>query len=301
MKRLRMILILTIIGLASILMYSCSNNDNVKEEDYTIIFNLMGGSYNDSNESVIVKASYNEVVNPIIPMREGFIFDGWCSTLDETMNNDMDFDIPINKSKVVYAVWHRLTIEYELNGGFFTKYSTIQELRRDFMSDYQTIYPIDASSFFWGSSGTMESFLENNTFYVKWRPLFEYIRSVCNSYKAIREIEYLFNNIASEDDFVNVRLQLHAFLNNTKLHYNDGKVDDTPDYSKLSILNKVWPYYKKAAQTFFDNSKDYTLPNPRLENKTFLGWYDNPECNGERITFIPAGTMENKKYYALWQ
>ena len=51
----------------------------------------------------------------------------------------------------------------------------------------------------------------------------------------------------------------------------------------------------------FDNSKDFVLPIPHYENKVFGGWYDNSECQGEKVTFIPAGTTSNQKYYALWQ
>lgn len=302
MKQLKFSLLILLTIFPCLFICSCTNETNDDEPtDYTIIFNLMGGRYNDSTDSITVAVKRDELVSPIVPSKVGFVFGGWCSTLDEVMNSDMDFTKPINESKVVYALWQRLTVEYELNGGFFCKYSSIYELRNDFMSDYQTIRPISSNEFIWGSWGTLDRFLENDTFFNKWQPLFKYIREVCGSASTVTEIDYLLNRISTENDFTGIRLQLHAFLNQTKVSGEDWYTDDTADYSDTKVLDKVWNYYKGSVPPFFDNSKDFVLPIPHYENKVFGGWYDNSECQGEKVTFIPAATTSNQKYYALWQ
>ena len=46
-------------------------------------------------------------------------------------------------------------------------------------------------------------------------------------------------------------------------------------------------------------SSTYTLPTPVKEGYVFLGWYDNPNGTGNKITSIPAGWKG--KLYALWE
>ena len=44
---------------------------------------------------------------------------------------------------------------------------------------------------------------------------------------------------------------------------------------------------------------EITLPNA-TGNVNFLGWYDNPECTGNPITKIEAGTTGNIVLYGKW-
>lgn len=310
MRRLKITLLLVLFTLPCLVISSCKdNNDNNIKEDYTIIFNLMGGEYNDTTESVKVEAKMNERIEPITPTKSGYIFSGWSSSLDEVMTNDVDFSKPINESKVVYAIWKRNTIEYELNGGYFTKYESIDKLCNDFISDFNVITECYLYSFFWQSWGDLEDFFSNSLFYTKWKPLLEYLRTTTNNSETIMQIESLINRTVYNSDYNEIRLYIHAFLNQYKMygsdaHYRDYKPFEsfeTPDFGNDEILDKVWAYYKDTAPSFFDNSKDYILPVPRMDGKTFMGWYDNPECTGEKVTYIPAGTTENKKYYCLWQ
>ncbi len=49
---------------------------------------------------------------------------------------------------------------------------------------------------------------------------------------------------------------------------------------------------------FIEEGKEFELPTPKKEGYTFLGWYDNPEFNGEKITTITAS--KNMTFYAKW-
>lgn len=46
-------------------------------------------------------------------------------------------------------------------------------------------------------------------------------------------------------------------------------------------------------------SEEYTLPIPIKEGYAFLGWFDNEECEGTALTFIPAGWTGT--LYASWK
>ena len=46
-------------------------------------------------------------------------------------------------------------------------------------------------------------------------------------------------------------------------------------------------------------SSTYTLPTPVKEGYVFVGWYDNPNGTGNKITSIPAGWKG--KLYAIWE
>ncbi len=50
--------------------------------------------------------------------------------------------------------------------------------------------------------------------------------------------------------------------------------------------------------TVLDNYILYS--NPQRENNVFIGWYENPDFSGNKVTYIPAGTIGNKQFYAKW-
>jgi len=76
----------------------------------------------------------------------------------------------------------------------------------------------------------------------------------------------------------------------TKINFNLGAVPeaDLPD-----------------ALPTFDTEDGCVLTDeeyiPSSDRAIFLGWYDNPEFNGEPITEIPANTTEEVTVYAKWQ
>ena len=47
--------------------------------------------------------------------------------------------------------------------------------------------------------------------------------------------------------------------------------------------------------------KNVLLPTPTKNDYMFLGWYDNPEFVGDKITSIPIGTVGDKYLYAKWK
>ena len=53
-----------------------------------------------------------------------------------------------------------------------------------------------------------------------------------------------------------------------------------------------------SLDSFIASDLPYVLPTPNLEGKVFLGWYENPEFTGSKITSIAFGTENDVKLYA---
>ena len=47
--------------------------------------------------------------------------------------------------------------------------------------------------------------------------------------------------------------------------------------------------------------EDITLKDPHQDGYNFLGWYDNSETTGTKVTTIPAGSYGNKTFWAKWE
>ena len=52
--------------------------------------------------------------------------------------------------------------------------------------------------------------------------------------------------------------------------------------------------------TTYQYGTSVTLPTISRNGCTFIGWYDNPNCEGTKITSIPSTATGNKTFYAKW-
>ena len=80
---------------------------------------------------------------------------------------------------------------------------------------------------------------------------------------------------------------LYAKWKSNRTEYNityslDGGTNPSGEWSK---------YYADEA---------FTLPVPKKDRYTFLGWYDNASFNGDSITVLPLGSSGNRTFYAKW-
>lgn len=302
MKKIKVLLIFFIsILLCSFV--SCVKEKENEQNEYQVIFNLMGGTFNDSEESVVMKLKENELVDVITPVKAGYKFGGWSSKLSASMVNDCDFTKGITSSSVVYAIWSLPQISYELNGGFFTRYNSFEELVNDFINDYKNRRDwISAEWFFDASWNTVNDFFQNKSFFDKWKPLLEYIKAVSLNTTCNRQINNILDGkFISDEDYAELRMNIHNFLNRLSKHDNENyNYLSTIDYSKEENITKVWNYFKKDASPYYDSTSTYVLPVPFSNNKKFVGWYANSQFTGEKVTEIPEGTITDLKYYALW-
>ena len=76
--------------------------------------------------------------------------------------------------------------------------------------------------------------------------------------------------------------------------FNVGFVANAP----LGLINENWG--SGGQWSTFTIRDTRTLPSLSWQGMEFLGWYDNPDFNGTRITNIPAGSLGNRRFYARW-
>lgn len=301
MKKINKLLIFVIM-IFSMCFVSCQQEQEENKE-HQVIFNLMGGVYNESEESVVIKTNDLGFVTPVVPTKTGYKFLGWSSNLNQSMINDVDFTVPLKESKVVYAVWSLPQISYELNGGYFTKYNSFDELVEDLVNDFTTIREwINKYWFFDDTYNTINEFFQNKAFFEKWKPLLEYLKVVSLDSTCNRQINNILDGkYSSDESYAELRMNIHNLINRYSKHPDQRySYLTTIDYSNDEVIDKIWDYFKINTPSYYDSSSDYVLKTPRALGKTFVGWYDNPEFTGEKITVIPAGTITDLKYYALW-
>lgn len=246
---------------------------------------------------------------PILKSKEK-IFGGWYD------NPEFDGE-PITILKVedinqdinLYARWYGIEISYNLNYGK-------DDLTIAFLSDFYdflvatgvydpTIYTFD--NFFEETSNityssTMADALftsgveleqqSESTFIGwcykndKWMPLInyfiEYIPIAMDS-----QYDFFYINVASLDTILRL-------LFNGKYSYEEDA---------LSICYKKMPLCIEPVELpriIYD--QDIELPTLKTEGRIFIGWYDNPEFDGESITILKAEDIKQSiKLYAKWE
>lgn len=290
-------------------LWGCTSNEN-KDEKYLVTYNLMGGSYNDSTEYPVVEVKQGDTIENITPIRNGFIFKGWTNKLDDSMTGDYDFDSQIVENTVLYAVWHRPQIQYNLNEGYFTSYNSIDVLIDDFMNDYiswrrwGSFRPNEFVDYSWHGM----QFFSYSNYGSKWDGLLYYLANLSsNNSKSIFEnfINSNRDNYSHENDNndneIKMRYEIQAFLTKSQIINTEWPVLTTADYSNSNILDSLWKYFIVDSTNFYDNSSDYYLAIPHRDGYVFEGWYETADFNGEAVQFIPQGTEVNKTFYAKWR
>ena len=283
--------------------YSCSKNEESVDDnkEYVVTYNLMGGMYEDATSYQIIVKNGN-LVEDITPVKDGYSFVGWTTRLTETLNVDFDLNQKITSNTVLYAVWRRPQITFELDGGYFGMYNHVSDLIDAFLNDFSGYmgWPIDEYGFFDSSYGRGIEFFKNSNYGEKWTPLLEYLKTKSNN------PGYLSSFINSNRDHNSstspyVRAEITGFLKQTQDERKSWPQVTSGAYHDPSVIEDIWQYFKGDSINFYNANEDYILPTPHKTGSYFLGWYDNPEFNGEKITYIPKGSVDNKTYYAKWQ
>ena len=117
MKKILAIFFIILIFFVPIKVKAVESSIEFKEQNvsYLVNFNSNGGNEIESQKVL----ENNNVIKPLDPIKEGYIFDGWYS--DSLLKNKFDFNTLVNKNIELYAKWiESITITYDLNGGIAT-------------------------------------------------------------------------------------------------------------------------------------------------------------------------------------
>lgn len=87
---------------------------------------------------------------------------------------------------------------------------------------------------------------------------------------------------------------------------SEGEVGDKKFYAKLTKLHKLTLFFNGGTvvdyQKYFTALDEVVLPENIYNNDLyFLGWYDNVEFTGNKVTKIDVGTNEDKTFYARFE
>lgn len=187
-------------------------------------------------------------------------------------------------------------INWELNGGkVAAAVPTNAELWEAFKPYYNEFYslkradqPIDKVSTF--APALMQKIMTDETSEYKWLGDYIYAEATAQEYALSTDMAN-----ATEGPW---RWSVHAFFNCAPANSLAVKVAGFETAGKPEAWGAA---YQAVHETVLPTSvsDEYTLPTPTKMGATFLGWFDNEECDGKALTTIPAnyaGTL-----YASWK
>ena len=292
----------------SLTLFSCKN------EEINISFDTNGGTYVNS----ITYKSGGNLRLPENPVKEGYSFDGWY--LDNDHNHIFEDSLLLEKDVILYARWkiNKYTIEYNSMGG-----SAVNPLTQD----YNTVVvapsnPTREGYTFGGwyideelTSAFSFSIMpaENIELFAKWIINAYSVSFNSNGGTPISTKTFLYD---SELDNLPIPSKLGYVFSNWFL---DDEFEQSTNGNNMPAKN-IEIYAKWEISTFSiiynleDGTNNYNNPNnyniesenflllePIKEGYVFIGWYDNPQYNGQKITHINIQNLDDITLYAKWR
>ena len=274
-----------------------------KDLHYTINYELDGGTCDNLTYEAIEGAN---IYLPD-PTKEGYQFLGWSF---EKNSDEYIISFELTKDTTVYANWERLyEIEYVLNINNQT-YETRDELVTDFINDFNILMnksyasPDDISSGSWSDIEYHlffeKSFDDGTSVRDKWLWLAEYIYEVAvntlpSSNQTMRGMNALIKRLDmnSNDPYV-ISYAFRAFLKGIQIR--PGTDFASPDFSNYQNANGFYDKMNGNKRITESGFGETILMIPEYNGYTFLGWYDNPNFEGEPIQVTSSAIT----VYAKW-
>ena len=148
---------------------------SISDRTYMISFNANGGIVSTSEKEVLYYSVYGELPTPI---REGYAFVGWYTSLTEGEKVTSDSLYQLKENQTLYAMWaDEVTVTFDANGGSVTTTSKnigVGETYGDLPTPTRTGYTFDGWNTDQDGTGsiitstTNVSITENQTLYAMW-------------------------------------------------------------------------------------------------------------------------------------
>ena len=229
--------------------------------------------------------------NPERPDADGvsYTFTGWDKEVAPLTENVV-YTATYSSQKVNY-------LTYVVNGGNFKYYSyddVVKELLYDYNKCYKTSYTTATMPTGAWELINFHSFYFNGDNATKWQWLLEYLGEVGSGVnrqacKALANSNSVANFESKNENYkYSVSYELRAFIKGGQISSNGSY--PTNDYSTYDLQNGFWDIYQEVVEQ--DLVKKITstakmfLPKLYKLNYEFVGWYDNPEFEGDAITSL---------------
>lgn len=281
---------------------------------FSINIDLDGGYMDSKYTEGNNKANYGVEISLPMPIKEGYLFDGWY-------NNGERFDgnFVVEKNTNITVKWVDLStlkdkyqVTLNLNGGTLYKYNIKEDLVDDFYADFSTFakQPVDNTNFgdvanrlIIGENG----FFGNAEYREKWLFLLEYLATTAR-YEYKDYFTMVINNVEMNGDQRNIgrrviKNEILAFFVNAERNDTDrwGPSIISGNYTSEELQKGYLKYCQVSAPTEYITGVGITLLEPIKEGYYFLGWYDNEEYMGQAYTKIDINEYGDRTFYALWK
>lgn len=193
-------------------------------------------------------------------------------------------------------------ITYELNGGVTNDdgWQDKTDMLEAFAVDYNAV---TGKSVSWGADtkpgdiqattyDKMYEIFGDATVGTKWIWLKDYVIKVATdaNHKSLASLQAGTNSYW--------RGAIDGFFTNSQ--FATGAWNECPDFSSAGLPEAFIPTWGHAfaGPAEYDGTADVTIPDPYKEGESFLGWYENADFSGERVTVIAAGRSGDITLYA---
>ena len=243
--------------------------------DVDVQWVLNGGKVDGTLPSKIEGSAYTLPT----PTRAGYRFQGWFDNEDGT-GTALE-TLPVDYKGTVYAIWERTSVTWQLNGGVV--YPDNQWLWDDFQNYFNEYYgtskelqPITNVLGFW-----------TENFDPSWKMLVESTAYTNSDYWWLGH--YIWGAYGGHGGEQWWRESLADFFNNVDPKvwraFAKGRGADSRFHTPITLPDQI--------------TSLYTIPTPEKEGCEFVGWYDNPNGEGDPIDKLDPGY--NSTVYAIWE
>ena len=270
---------------------------NYKEEEYTINFELYGGTYTGPK---VIK--YGEALTLTTPTKEGFTFLGWS-----LVSGSCDYVTEIigKEGITVYADFKEnktypdgtYPIRYYLNGGSWdVTYKTPAEIGLEFMADFNASshqsYTPDKLDCAYIESSWFGDMMKNKTYLNKWMWLLDAIWEVNNGASNLKAATADFSSGEVKGFYLG---NLNGFFTSTQ-HKDAYLGPMSANFADPVISRKVYekgiPVSEdKGPETYVEGTGVSVLPIPVKERFEFLGWKDSVGNIVQSISSLQIGEV----------
>ena len=238
---------------------------------------LNGGKVDGTLPSKIEDSEYTLPT----PTRAGYIFLGWYANAEGT-GTALE-TLSVGYKGTVYALWESTSVTWQLNGG--KVYPDNQWLWEDFQKYFNEYYGTSKEP--QPITNVLDFWTEN--FDTSWKMLVEDQAYTTSDYWWLGHYIWGAYNGANGTSEQWWRESLADFFNNDDpkvwREFAKEKSADSRFYTPITLPDQI--------------TSDYTIPTPEKEGFDFVGWYDNPNGEGKKLTTLPVGY--NSTVYAIWQ
>lgn len=293
-----------------------------------ITFDLDGGHFKETSTPTVVSIYTDEDITLNRAYKDGFLFMGWYIGEEEVTSETNFYENTTIKAvyKSMSELEESYSVNLNLNGGHMYQLNSSKEgygMMDDFSYEYQNMlnsfiqdvaqelnrnrWELSWGNFYKGTQNTLiggDAFFGNDDHWNDWRFFIMFLYQYANEETKPYLYELAVNNYMNSGvtygaEQAAIRNEINGATDYGESVNTVGSMTFTSaDYSVESISYSIVNFLNITSYKTGDGA---VLPIPIKEGHIFLGWYDNPELEGEPVYEIQYNEYGNKTYYAKWQ